>query len=90
MQIVALMSPAMNTDAIKRAVELVGGQTAMARQLGVSQGLIWHWCVGRLKVRAERCGDIEVATGGQVTCHDLRPDVFRPAETQNPTTARAG
>ncbi len=73
------MCATMNVDAITRAVELAGGQTALAKQLGVSQGLVWHWCAGRLKVRAERCGAIETATNGQVTRAMLRPDVFGEA-----------
>lgn len=68
----------METDAIKKAVELAGSQTALARLIGVSQGLIWQWCNGRLRVPAERCCDIERAAGGRVTRAQLRPDVFGP------------
>lgn len=67
---------AMDTTAIQKAVALAGGQTALARRLGVSQGLVWQWCSGRLKVPAERCADIESASEARVTRRDLRPDVF--------------
>jgi DNA-binding transcriptional regulator YdaS (Cro superfamily) len=66
----------MDTKAIKRACELAGGQTGLARRLKVSQGLVWQWVAGRLPVAAKRCLPIEDATGGKVTRYQLRPDVF--------------
>jgi DNA-binding transcriptional regulator YdaS (Cro superfamily) len=48
----------------------------LARQLGVSRQLVSHWRTGRCRVPAERCRDIERATGGKVTVYDLRPDIF--------------
>lgn len=68
--------PVMDTTAIRKAVTLAGGQTALARRLGVSQGLVWQWCEGLLKVTAERCASVESATAGEVTRLMLRPDVF--------------
>ena len=49
-----------------------------------TQGLISQWESGKVKVPAERVGAIETATGGAVTRHDLRPDVFgaAPAEQE--------
>lgn len=32
--------------AIQQAVEDVGGQTSLAKKIGVSQGLVWQWCNG--------------------------------------------
>jgi len=29
--------------AIEKAVRLAGGQTALARQIGVTQGAVWKW-----------------------------------------------
>lgn len=52
------------------------GQTALATALGVSQGLVWQWLNGRTKVTAEKAIEIEKATDGQVTRHDLRPDLY--------------
>ncbi|MGH8158396.1 MAG: transcriptional regulator [Rhodanobacter sp.] len=69
----------MNTQAIEKAITVAGGQTALARAINVSQGLVWQWCNGRLKVPAERCQGIEQATEGAVTRYDLRPDVFGEA-----------
>jgi DNA-binding transcriptional regulator YdaS (Cro superfamily) len=63
-----------------QAVQLVGGQTEMARLLGVRQGQVWAWINrNRGPFPAERCADVERATGGSVTKHDLRPDIFGPS-----------
>ena len=64
-------------EILLKAVNLSGGQLALARKIGVSQGHLWCWLHRDKKVPAERCADIEQATGGAVTCADLRPDVFR-------------
>ena len=66
----------MNTkSALKKAVEVCGSQSELARRLGLRQGHVWHWLkVGR--VPPERCKPIESATGGLVSRRDLRPDVF--------------
>jgi DNA-binding transcriptional regulator YdaS (Cro superfamily) len=53
-------------------------QEELARRLGVSQGTISHWVTGRVRVPAERCRAIELAVGGAVTVHELRPDLFDP------------
>ncbi|MCC6196770.1 MAG: helix-turn-helix domain-containing protein [Burkholderiales bacterium] len=64
----------METSAIERAVQLAGGQTELARMLGVTQGMVWQWANGRRQVAAERVLAIEAATG--VSRHDLRPDIY--------------
>lgn len=63
---------------IQKAIDLVGGPTALARLLGngVLQQHVTNW--RRRGVPAERCIDIENAVGGQVTRYQLRPDVFGP------------
>ena len=49
---------------------------------GVSQGLIWQWLewltdpARGTRITAERAIEIEAATGGQVTRHELRPDLY--------------
>jgi len=61
-------------NALKNAVALAGGQTALARLIGVKQAHVWNWLqTGR--VPAERCIQIEKATHGAVLCEDLRPDI---------------
>ena len=63
----------MNTNAIERAAQQVGGQSALARILGCTPQAVSKMCrTGR--VPAERVIDIERATG--VKRHELRPDLY--------------
>jgi DNA-binding transcriptional regulator YdaS (Cro superfamily) len=62
--------------ALEEAVELAGGQTALARTIGKEQGHVSTW-LRRDKVAAECVLAIEAATG--VSRHRLRPDVFGAA-----------
>ena len=59
----------------KRACAVVGGQSAMARLLGVSPPSVNQWIKGVRQMPAERCPAIERATKGGVLCEELRPDV---------------
>ncbi|WP_202842033.1 transcriptional regulator [Luteimonas saliphila] len=67
--------------ALDRAIAAVGTQQALADALGIRSPSITEW--KNRAVPAERCRAIEQATGGQVTVHDLRPDVFGPAPAAN-------
>jgi DNA-binding transcriptional regulator YdaS (Cro superfamily) len=70
-------------SALKRAVDILGSQSALARALGepVKQAHVWYWLNdGGGKVPAEYCAAIERATEGKITRHDLRPDVFERNE----------
>lgn len=51
-------------------------QEQFATFLGVSQGLVWQWIAGKTRITAERAKEIERKTGGEITRHDLRPDIF--------------
>jgi DNA-binding transcriptional regulator YdaS (Cro superfamily) len=63
---------------IKDACKKAGGQTALAKALGLSsQGSISRW-VSTGRIPAERVLDVERATG--VPRHELRPDLY-PQET---------
>ncbi|WP_341915479.1 molecular chaperone TorD family protein [Ferrovibrio terrae] len=64
------------SDSLTKAVALVGGQTQLARLLGVKQANVWHWLNKAERVPGEYVLAIESATGGQVTRHDLRPDLY--------------
>lgn len=70
-------------EALQKAVELVGGQSSLAKAIGVKQQHVWNWLNRDGKPAAEHVLGIEAATNGAVTRYDLRPDVFGPA----PTTA---
>lgn len=62
---------------IKRAIEICGGsQQALADAAGLTQPGV-HWLLkGEGKVKPETALAIEAATGGKVTRHDLRPDLY--------------
>lgn len=49
--------------------------TELARALGVTPGAVHQWASGHTRIAVERCIDLEKATGGQVRCEVLRPDV---------------
>lgn len=51
-------------------------QTALAKQLACSQGLVNQWLNGIQRITAERAVQIEQVTGGAVTAAELRPDLF--------------
>lgn len=57
----------------KRAIEAAGGVTKLAVAMGITAQRVSNWV--ERGVPAERCPDIERATGGAVTCEELRPDV---------------
>lgn len=63
--------------ALDRAVEAVGSQLALANALGIKSPSISGW-YDRKKIPVERVIAIESATG--VSRHELRPDVFGPAQ----------
>jgi DNA-binding transcriptional regulator YdaS (Cro superfamily) len=69
------------TLALRRAVEQMGGQSALARVCGVKQGHVWHWLNKSLRVPAEHVLAVESATGGAVSRQELRPDIFGDAHT---------
>ena len=60
---------------IERAIETVGSQAALAKACGVAPALVYQWLRGLRQVPTERCPAIEQATGGAVTCEELRPDL---------------
>lgn len=52
-----------------------GRQSAIAGAIDSQPQLVWQWSRGIRRVPAEKCPLIERATGGAVTCEELRPDV---------------
>lgn len=62
-------------EALLKAIELAGGQVALASKLpGVkSQSAIANWVMRKSEAPTKHCAAIERATGGQVTRRDLRP-----------------
>lgn len=64
----------MKTNPILCACEIAGGQSSLAKILGVSPPTINQWIKGVRPIPVERCSAIERATHGQVTRQELRPD----------------
>jgi DNA-binding transcriptional regulator YdaS (Cro superfamily) len=63
---------------LQRAVRIAGGQSALARACGkgCKQQHVWNWIHRDHKVPAEFVLAIERATGGRVSRHQLRPDIY--------------
>ena len=58
---------------IEKAIQVLGTQKALAEKLGVRTQAVTKW---RKRVPAERVLGIEAATGGVVSRHELRPDLY--------------
>jgi DNA-binding transcriptional regulator YdaS (Cro superfamily) len=67
-------TPPTSFDALKRAVAAYGGQSAMARALGVSQGAVWRWLNVTRELPAEYVLRVEAATC--IPRHELRLDIY--------------
>lgn len=65
----------MSQSPLQRAVEIARSQGALARKIGTSQQNVWYWLKNQ-QVPAEFVLPIERATDGQVTRHELRPDLY--------------
>lgn len=79
-------APSWVPGVLLEACKAAGGQSALARKLGLkSQGTISGWIADE-RIPAERVLAIEAATG--VSRHRLRPDLY-PAETSPPSTTLA-
>jgi DNA-binding transcriptional regulator YdaS (Cro superfamily) len=59
-------------DAFRRAVEIMGSRKALCEAIGVKPPSSYSW----REVPPKRVIAIERATGGQVTRHELRPDLY--------------
>lgn len=67
---------------LHRAVELVGSQQKLAEKIGLSQQGISYLMHAADKVSAEIAIEVDKATDGAVSRHDLRPDIFGPKSTE--------
>jgi DNA-binding transcriptional regulator YdaS (Cro superfamily) len=66
------------------AIEAAGTMTELGKRIGLSPQAIAKW----RRVPAERCLDVEHATG--ISRHDLRPDIYGPAPRRARGNALAG
>lgn len=63
-------------EALRKAVQIAGGQSQLAKAVGVKQQHVWNWLNRDMKPAAGRVLAIEEAVAGRVTRYQLRPDVF--------------
>lgn len=69
-------------SALERAIDITGGQSELARRLGLKQANVWHWLNKSGRVPAEHVLAIEAATSGAVQRHELRPDLYPNAQAE--------
>lgn len=53
-------------------------QSGLARQLGITQGAVYQWT--KRGVPANRVLELERLSGGEMTRHELRPDLYPPQD----------
>lgn len=63
-----------------RACEIIGSQTQVAKVVGVCQQAVSKVRLSNRRISAEWVIPIERATGGRVTRHELRPDLYPASE----------
>ena len=64
-------------QALKQAIRQVGSRSALARAIGVTPQAVQQW----RRVPAVRVLDVERASDGVVSRHQLRPDIYAPTPT---------
>jgi len=61
-------------EVVKKAADIVGGVASLADGLGCSRQAPYQWD----QVPRGRVLEIEELTGGAVSRHDMRPDIYPP------------
>jgi len=66
-----------HVEHIRRAVKILGSQVELAEACGVRQSHVSNWICRDKTIPLERALAIEIATDGEVTMQQLRPDLFK-------------
>lgn len=66
---------------IARAIRIKGSQQKLAEAAGCSQQQISYLMKEASDISAEMALKVDIATSGEVSRHDLRPDIYGPAPT---------
>lgn len=69
---------AMEHESLKKAVKIMGSQTALGKAIGKSQAHVWAWLHRDKRAPAEQVIAIEKVSG--VPRYELRPDIYPPEE----------
>lgn len=59
---------------VDKAIDAAGSLNELARRLKVEPQVIVNW--RKRGVPGKRCRDVEAATKGVVTVHELQPEIF--------------
>lgn len=62
-------------EALKKIIDLVGGQVKLAEKIGIKQQAVHSW-IASGKIPAERVPVLAELSEGKVSRHDLRPDLW--------------
>jgi DNA-binding transcriptional regulator YdaS (Cro superfamily) len=62
-------------NAIKKVIEILGSQVALAGLIGVTPQAVYKWVKSGV-TPTDRCLDVSNAVHGRVTPFELRPDKF--------------
>lgn len=65
-------------DAAKAAIQKLKGPSRVAKKLGILPWAVSKWT--KRKIPAERVRDILEHFPGEITAHELRPDLFQPPD----------
>ncbi|MCS6159251.1 MULTISPECIES: helix-turn-helix domain-containing protein [Shewanella] len=61
-------------SAIEKAINIIGGQTALAKKLGIRQSYVWNWIHRHRQAPAKYIRAISSATHGLVSVDELLLD----------------
>ena len=61
---------------LQKAISILGSQSALARAINTNQQNVWHWLNVSKEVPPKYAIPIEQATDGQVTRHDISPEIY--------------
>jgi DNA-binding transcriptional regulator YdaS (Cro superfamily) len=76
----------MERNSIEQAAFYAGGQSALARELGITHQAVQAWC-HKNRIPAEWVIQVEQIVKGKITRHELRPDLY-PIEKPSKLGAR--
>jgi len=60
--------------ALNQAISIIGGVQILAKELDLHPMAVYQW--KKRGVPAKHVSRISYLTGHQMSCHDLRPDIF--------------